>query len=937
MKPTFDIVTELFIAGAWVDVRDRQKSAEFPAISRGRSDWSSDTEPTTVSVLLNNGDGALTPGNPASDWHPYIKRGLPVRLGIEAGTQSLLLSGLTGSMASTPDAAALDVTGDHFGALELQGPPAMGPADATVDLVSKWRTTGNQRSWAPVYNVDGRISLFWSTDGTAAGTLSAVSTAGLPLTSAGLLAFAWWLDVSNGGNHIVTFYAAATLDEILADPAGTVLGDPVTGSGTTSVFSSSAPVELGDNAETNASPLGARVRRFQFRSGDSTGTIVANPTFYTQPVGTASFADSAGRTWSLAGDAAITDKQHRFAGSVDSIALDWPLSLPRDDHDEGVARARLTQSGPLRRMQQGRKALNSTLRRLITSPSVADLVHAYWPMEDGTASTVIASPIPGVTPMRISGDYSFAADASLSSSLPLLSISSGESAYTTAPIPATIAQVPGVKWEVTRFFRIDEPETNPSNTQLMAVDTNGRVATWRIFIDDTQVTISGHDDDAVGVVLDTFATDARFFDTWAMVVLEVEDDGVNVDWTVTIIPIPLGVGFGTSGTFVGNTGVPRAIRNRMVGPPSGISTGHVIVTAGAPIGWLAGADTAWVGETAAHRFYRLCREEHICQLVIGDPKLATGIRGDPMYSTTMGPQLPLPLVDLLRECADTDTGMLFERRDCEGLAFRTGHSLHNQETSITFDAAERGLDAPFEPISDDQRLRNDVTANRPNGSSHREIDQASIDEEGLYDTSVDVNVADDTQLPDHAGWRLHLGTWPEMRHPAIATDLGETPAARIDEWLRTDLGDKVSATNLPRQVDEQVDQIIEGYTETLSLFEWEIEVNGSPAGAWDVGVRDDGDTARYDTAGAVLDADYDAGTDTSLDVETTLGPLWTTESADLPFDVNIGDIRVHVTAIGAAAGQVQTFTVDAATVNGVTKLVPAGTAVRLWKPTVRAL
>src|SRR4030095_10034534 len=93
----------------------------------------------------------------------------------------------------------------------------------------------------------------------------------------------------------------------------------------------------------------------------------------------------------------------------------------------------------------------------------------------------------------------------------------------------------------------------------------------RILINDTNVIITGHDVDATGVVLSTFAIDSRMFNTWAMVVLEVDDDGVNVDWTVSIIPIPAGIVFNTSGTFVGNTGIPTMARNRCVGPPPGIT------------------------------------------------------------------------------------------------------------------------------------------------------------------------------------------------------------------------------------------------------------------------------------------------------------------------------------------------------------------------------
>lgn len=97
---------------------------------------------------------------------------------------------------------------------------------------------------------------------------------------------------------------------------------------------------------------------------------------------------------------------------------------------------------------------------------------------------------------------------------------------------------------------------------------------------------------------------------------------------------------------------------------------------------------------------------------------------------------------------------------------------------------------------------------------------------------------------------------------------------------------------------------------------------------------------RRDTAGSVLDSAFVAGTDTSFDVETTLGPLWGQTgqtNMDFPFDVNISGAQVRVTGISAPVGQVQTFTCELAIVNNVNKTIPAGTDVRLWQSANRGL
>lgn len=74
---------------------------------------------------------------------------------------------------------------------------------------------------------------------------------------------------------------------------------------------------------------------------------------------------------------------------------------------------------------------------------------------------------------------------------------------------------------------------------------------------------------------------------------------------------------------------------------------------------------------------------------------------------------------------------------------------------------------------------------------------------------------------------------------------------------------------------------------------------------------------------------------TSLSVSTTTGPVWTTNGAHVPFDINVGGERMTVTAISGASSP-QTFTVTRA-VNGVQKHHAAGTDVRLYQPLILGL
>lgn len=885
----------------WVDLTNRTTTDskvklydQAVTIEVGSEDESRQVQPATASFTLHNFDGAVTPDNPTSPWYPNVRRGTPCRLSVNAGSPHLSLLGETGSYASTPDAAALDITTDIFIAVDATPYTGRVPVVAT-HVISKWGAAG-QRSWRVYINADGTLRLGWSVDGTATADDQG-NTIPLPISLNGRTIWAVGLDVDDdAGGHVVTWYTA----DSLAGPW--TVHQSETLSGTTSIFSSSANLEIGSQnsgaAATNAATFLGEFHAAQVRSGGTSGTIVANPDFTAQTAGATSFADSAGRTWTVNGTATIDSWQRRFLGEVAELSPIWPAgNLPNN------AEVKVTAAGVLRRLTQGNEKLSSALFRTITAPRYEDNVFGYWPFEDGSASTVIATPIPGADAMSIVGDYTFAGNSDLASSEALLTVASGETAYMEALVPA-IPQVVGVNWMVTRIFRIDDPSTG-TPTQLMAVDTNGRVATWRVTIDDTQVAISGVDENDSGVVLDTITTDSRFYDTFAFVMLRVTDDGVNVDWELHVIPFPAGLDFSTTGTFVGNTGIPLMFRNNLVGPPSGITVGHLAFTTDLAVNWTSPADTAYAGEPATQRIARLCEEEGV-PVTIDGPLPEAGVSRVAAWEAVaaqgvqaMGPQrADQTLVDLLKECAEVDLGVLSEMRHAPGFAYRARVTIQNQDAGLTWDSSTRGVINPLAPTLDDQKIRNDVTANRIDGSSWRTVDDASVVLDGTYEESVDLNVYRDGQLLDQAGWRLHLGTWPGMRYPSMPLEL-EFADDLIDDWLNLALGDRAQVTNLPAEHPVgDVDLLVEGYTETFSQWEWTSELNCSPGGPWTVGIVEDDVLGRADTAGSEL-AVAVSDSATSWSVATTEWPPWRSAAggAEFPFDLAIAGEEVTVTDI----------------------------------------
>jgi hypothetical protein len=153
-------------------------------------------------------------------------------------------------------------------------------------------------------------------------------------------------------------------------------------------------------------------------------------------------------------------------------------------------------------------------------------------------------------------------------------------------------------------------------------------------------------------------------------------------------------------------------------------------------------------------------------------------------------------------------------------------------------------------------------------------------------------------------------------------------------WCQADIGDMTRATGLMDQHDETVDSLLEGYKETLDGWTWQVGINASPAGPFDVGVRGDDELGKRDDAntelGTVLDAD-----DTSFAINSGFGVVWTADSAEYPIDLNVGGEQI--TAGGAVnfAG-LHVFSPVTRSVNGVVKSHAIGAKVSLWRPTVRA-
>jgi hypothetical protein len=909
-------------------------------ITRGRRSGSSAfVEPaqSTVPLTASSDDtqtDSLVKGQARSEYHPHIRRGLVCRYYVNEGARWLRLTGATGGRFATTDKATLDITGDLYVAVQYRCPiilPAAGAGDYQV--VGKHNGAGNQRSWLHQLNEYGGLEFFWSTTG--ADFPQAISELPVPRPDLGDLTVGMYLDVNNGaGGHNVYFWAyKGTIVELNAALAANErrwrLGEPFDGVGVTSVFSSSAPLEIGDISNSSGPPYAGGINALEVRAGNWAGTVAANPDFTTQAVGATSFSDTAPtpNTWTQAGTAAITDRKIRLIGELGSNTL----TLPGHGR-EGTGQVTWEINGLLRRLRLGNPPLSSALFARITAPENAALVDGYWPMEDGRGATSFFSPIAGVRPITTYSGMDLAADSSLISSKPLPSVAANDPWGYNVPLSGATSGT----WEVTWVIKIEDP--GATARAIGVITASGTARTWLIQVDNTQIIVAAFNASGGGLLLDTIPWDATDMPYWSIVRLEVVQNGANIDWVLHWIPIEgpgLGTDFTADGSFAATAGAITRLSNLALAPASGLSMGHLVATSGTLESWLASADVAHTGEAPAARAFRLCRQA-------GVPILIDGAYSQQPYSvvdvnalageTQMGPQPITDLLGALEECAVAAAGFVGEATETLALTFRSGWTLNNQDPAVTTTTATV---QPFDPTDDDRDIVNDGTATRAGGSSGRYVDDENQSLEGDYPDSRQVNVLDGL-LTDHAAWWVHEATTPEMRIPSLTIEVAKDEAAMIDPWLSTSLGDVVRADDLPAVLPESsTDQLLDGFTETIAAGRWTVATNGRPAAPYRVGVLDDStpttSLARLDKTGATLAEDLTT-TETAVDVAFSGIRFVTTagEPAQFPFDIEVGGEQMTVTAIAATTSP-QTFTVTRS-VNGVVKTHATGAEVHVFYP-----
>ncbi|MFE7073811.1 hypothetical protein ACFU96_27360 [Streptomyces sp. NPDC057620] len=864
---------------AWLDITQRCKLSDPITHQRGIRNGGSIADTASVGLKIDNADGYFSPRNPMSPMWGLIGRNTPVRLWLPDADHFLDLDGDPANYVSTPDNAALDITGD----LDLRVEAEISWNDPTANqvLIQKWSSPG-QRSYA-LRVFDQLLNFTWSDDGTT-NRFAAQPLPALPERAAVRAT----LDVNDGtGQYAARLYWAPTI----AGP-WTEIGAGRFGAAT-SIFSGTAPLRVGGDDPTTVpprKPFIGKGYKAEVRNGIN-GTLVAAPDFTAQPLGAAGFTDSAGRSWSFSGNAVVADRVELFAGEISSWPQDWVPS------GEAVWTS-VTAAGILRRFGQGQKALDSTLRRRI--PSAGPV--AYWPMEEDAQASRAYSPIKGVQAAAVTG-VEWASTDTLPSSRALPRLTAA--ATLSAIVPAAVDG----EWQVECVYNADDkkpPAAGPW-AEVLSISTTGTVRRWVITMRDGSARIYGYNAAGDDVVFTSVSLD-DVFHGWYRLRFYVQDlGGGTLEWTVGWANVN-GTNVQLSKNLTASTGHVQAVTANWGALTEGWSIGHLSVIRDAANTIYDGSDSAYSGETAWDRMRRLAEEEGI--------PLAR-IAGQ-LETERVGPQRPEKLVELLAASADADGGMLLEDRKRIGLVFRDRSSLYTQEPALTLVYGEPGLAPPLKPVDDDKETRNDRTITRDGGSSARavlETGRLSVQPPpagiGLYDDSQTLSLADDVQTEPRAYWELHLGTYDGARYPAVRLLLHRAPHL-IPDVLKLREGDLLRLKGLPPWVAfGDVDLIVTGWSETLKPYTWEITFVCAAGGPWNVAKASHLVFGKAGTDASTL-ANPVTDTATALDVNAANGLPWVADPQESPWDIEFGGEVARVAAVGTLINENPFFTKDAA-------------------------
>lgn len=883
-------------------------------IRRGVTVGSQNNQISSATIGLTNDDGALTPMLVNSPYYPYVDSGTPIRLRLRSHPDPYLTDTYTRTVSNgwgTSDSG------------EVWTPVSTATAFATTGSLGQISHTAANtarqiRSTQTIRDVDLLFDVAVNAVATGVG-----HSIGPNLRTSGGGLYRLWPTVELGlagavGLRVRSYFnttsASTTVDSVtvpaLTYSAGTMIRCRI------QVIGRHVRMRawLAAGAEPSTWHLDATQSLITGRNGPVTpGTDVLG-------VQSTVFA---GNTNTLP-----------VVFSVDNLAVDQP---PYDRIEGYIADVRPTFTptggttwssvqidvgGIGSRLEKQQSPAYSPMRRSIQLATETPV--AYWPLEDDDGATYGVSAFPGGARMTVTGPavFSFGQgvpdDTYLSrfGTKPMVSLAAGARLDGTVPLSTVVSE-----WAVSVVAEFYKPDvTVVAEMRILEWVATGTHNRWALVATNTGYKVYAYSDAAgTATAVVTYASAA--FINQATYTVEAHQNGGNVDVEFFVNDNSLGTGSiaGTLGpassaaanpdrTNVTASLTPAGLKFivghiRFVDEISVLDTPRYTLPAGEG-GATVSAVLAWYLEPAHRRLGRLCDEERIPFEFLGDP----GVYG----STVLNAQQDGSFTELRDSAAESESGGLLWEAGF-GYRYLPRAARYNQDAALTVDLstyARSGDTAPGDVLVPqlDSRAANYWTVTRTNGGEGSyAADAAYRARRGTINEQITLDLLRDEDTDDHASWRVHTAVDAlDANYPAVPVDLAANPAL-IDDWLDCDIGSRVQRTNQPTIAGLGViDQVIDGYTETIAPDKWQVVASGVPAKVWDIAVVDDPVMGKADTDGSLVHATALAGA-SSIQVDVTAGPRWTTDPAQMPIPVTAGAVDMSVTSISGTSNP-QTFT-----------------------------
>lgn len=857
------------------------------SIQGGRGDEVSEIDAGSATLRVDNTGGHYCTRNPLGRWYGKLARNTPARWGVIAGAEAFTTN--TSNGWGTPDIGTT---------WTLSGSAANWSSSGGVGLTAL--PAADARALAVLNGANARDG-----EATAVFSVPVVATGG-PFRSNVVCR---WVDGSNWLMFTCEFTTAGNLSARICRVSGGVVFALAT-AGPPLSFTYTANQRIKMRCQWDGPAL--RMRIWPEASGEpTTWTVTSTDTqILGSGVGLYLWRDVANTN---AGSVTVSsDALEVEAVEIVGTVPEWPI---RWDSTAAVSYAPIQIAGITRRISQGRQPLRSPIyRQLIAQPAAA-----YWPLEDGSDATTGSAATPG-TPNADVSDVTFGGSDCPAGSAGSVTLNTFASSHIVGQAPTWPVPLDGYAGML--YFRL--PALPPGNRLLLELRTVGTVTRWSIAAGPTTFNIQGYDSDGT-LIVNTLSSIYVVDPTkWTALQLETQESGGTVSWALLWNQVGSTTFWVTSGSYSGTA--DKIVRAQVIAPMDGTLVCHL---------WLGDdllqfVDTTFMkvsagyaGELAADRVARLCREEKVLCAV------------EPGNSEPLGVQRIGTLPDLLKAAEQADQGVLYEQG--AGYGYRPRYARYNRTVGAALAIGANGdiSDPAPEPTDDDLRVRNQWTMSRDGGGEATSSDPAHISLNGLYADSATANVQSDDRLYPHAGWRVHLGTWGEMRWPQVTINLTDRPDL-LTWWLGRRFGERITISGIPAQgpIGANADLTVEGWSQDITSASWLLTLNCSPAKPWDVGVYG---TSRYDSASTTLASGINAAV-TSVPITTVnIADVWSTTS--LPYTWAIDGEVMTVTAMTAAAGTgpfTQTATVTRS-VNAISKSHLAAAPVHLSPASIYAL